>query len=108
LLGLVSFAAEQRTKEIGIRKVLGAPVSRIIILLLKDFLPLVALAFLITLPVAYILLNRWLDSFAYSVETSWWIFLNAGLATFLVALLTLSYQTLKAALANPVKSLRYE
>ena len=110
LFGLASFAAEQRTKEIGVRKVLGASASQIVLLLTKDFTRLVVVAFVVAAPVAYLVMNRWLESFAYRVDMmqSWWIFLLAGLATLVVAFLTVSYQSIRAALANPATSLRYE
>ena len=108
LFGLAAFTAEQRTKEIGVRKVLGASVPSLVVLLSKDFLKLVALALVLAAPIAYFAMHRWLDDFAYRVEISWWIFLTAGLAALLIALLTVSYQAIKAALADPVKSLRYE
>ncbi len=108
LFGLASYTAEQRTKEIGVRKVLGATVPSIVGLLSKDFALLVALAFVAAAPVAYFAMGRWLDDFAYRIEISWWIFLMAGLFALLIALLTVSYQSIKAALADPVKSLRYE
>ena len=108
LFGLSAFIAEQRTKEIGVRKVLGASVAGIVVLLSKDFLKLVGLAFVVAMPLVYLALRRWLEDFAYRIEISWWIFLMAGLIALLVALLTVSYQAIKAALANPVRSLRYE
>ena len=108
LFGLVSFTTEQRTKEIGVRKVLGASVTGIWILLSKDFLKLVAVAFVVAAPLAYVAMNRWLEEFAYRVDVSWPIFVMAGVAALLVALLTVSYQSIKAALGNPVDSLRYE
>jgi len=108
LFGMVAFIAEQRTKEIGIRKVLGASVSGIVLMLTRQFSGLVALAGLVGTPIAYVTMHRWLDGFAYHVEISWPIFLKAGLAALLVALFTVSYQALKAALADPVQSLRYE
>ena len=110
LFGLASFAAEQRTKEIGVRKVLGASASQIVLLLTKDFTRLVVVAFVVAAPMAYLVMNRWLESFAYRVDMmqSWWIFLLAGLATLVVAFLTVSYQSIRAALANPALSLRYE
>ncbi len=108
LFGLAAFMAEQRTKEIGIRKVLGATVPGIILLLSKEFTRLVVVAFVIAAPVAYIAMNGWLEDFAYRIEISWWIFLAAGLSALLIAWLTVSYQAIKAALTNPVKALRYE
>jgi putative ABC transport system permease protein len=108
LFGLAAFMAAQRTKEIGIRKVLGASVGSLIGLLSKDFLNLVVLAFLIAAPVAYFAMNWWLEDFAYRVEISWPIFLMAGSLALAIALLTVSYQAIRAAVANPVESLRYE
>ncbi len=100
--------AEQRIKEIGIRKTLGATVSNIVGLMSKDFLLLVAVANLISWPAAYFIMNKWLQNFAYRIDMSLWIFaLAAGLALF-IAFLTISFQTIKAATANPVNSLRYE
>ncbi len=108
LFGLATFAVEQRTKEIGIRKVLGASVPGIVALLSKDFLKLVLLALVIASPAAYFLMNRWLEDFAYRIEIGPGIFLLAGAAALLIALATVSYQAIKAALSDPVKSLRYE
>jgi putative ABC transport system permease protein len=108
LFGLVTYAAEQRTKEIGIRKVLGASVSGIVGLLSRDFTMLVGIAALIAFPVAWWAMYRWLDTFAYRTEISWWIFLVAGAGALAIALLTVSIQTIRAALANPIKSLRSE
>jgi len=108
LFGLVTYAAEQRTKEIGIRKVLGARVSGIVSLLSKDFALLVGIAALIAFPVAWWAMYKWLETFAYRTEISWWIFLVAGAVALAIALLTVSIQTLRAALANPIKSLRSE
>jgi putative ABC transport system permease protein len=108
LFGLVAFTTRQRTKEIGIRKVLGASVTQIVQLLSKDFLRLVILGIVIASPIAYWAMNKWLQDFAYRVEISWWIFVLAGIMAITIALLTVSYQSIKAALANPVKSLRTE
>ena len=108
LFGLVTYAAEQRTKEIGIRKVLGASVGNIVGLISKDFTILVGIAALIAFPVAWWTMYQWLGTFAYRTEISWWIFLLAGAVAFVIALLTVSIQTIRAALANPVKSLRSE
>jgi putative ABC transport system permease protein len=108
LFGLAAFTAERRTKEIGIRKVLGASVSSIVTLLSKDFLQLIVIANVIAWPLAYYALRTWLGNFAYRIPISPWIFGLAGLAALVIALLTVSYQALKAALANPVKSLRTE
>ena len=108
LFGLASYTAEQRTKEIGVRKVLGASVSNIVVLLTKTFARLVLIAFVFATPLAYLGMNRWLEDFAYRIDISGWIFLTAGLAALLIALLTVSYHAIKAALTDPVKSLRYE
>ncbi len=108
LFGLASYMAEQRTKEIGIRKVLGASVRSIVFLLSQTFFKLIVLAFVVAVPIAYFVASRWLQDFAYRIEISWRIFLVAGLAALGIALLTVSYQAIKAALNDPVDSLRYE
>ncbi|WP_431217216.1 FtsX-like permease family protein [Puia sp. P3] len=108
LFAIVSLVMEQRRKEIGVRKVLGATVGQITGLLSADFLRLVVLAFVLVAPLAWFLLNKWLDNFSYRVPIGWWIFPLAGVATLLIALVTISVQTIGAALANPVKSLRTE
>jgi putative ABC transport system permease protein len=108
LLGLSLFATIQRTKEIGIRKVLGASVTNIVMLLSRDFIRLVLVAFIIASPVAWLIMNNWLNDFAYRINISAWIFIAAGLLSVLVALATISYQAIKAAVANPVRSLRSE
>jgi len=108
LLGLVMFTAEQRIKEMGIRKVLGASTTSVFGLLSKDFLLLVFIAFVIASPVAWWAANNWLTGFAYRINISWWMFLSAGLLTMVIALATISFQALRAAMANPVKSLRTE
>jgi putative ABC transport system permease protein len=108
LLGLSLFATIQRTKEIGVRKVLGASVSNIVMLLSKDFIRLVMVAFIIASPVAWLIMNNWLKDFAYRINISAWIFIAAGLLSMVVALATISYQAIKAAVANPVRSLRSE
>jgi putative ABC transport system permease protein len=108
LFGLATFTAEQRTKEIGVRKVLGASVPNIVLLLSRDFTKLVIIAFLIATPVSYVLIGKWLENFASRINVGWQTFLMAGLAVLVIALLTVSYQSIKAALANPVKSLRNE
>jgi putative ABC transport system permease protein len=108
LFGLAAFTAEQRTKEIGIRKVLGATVSNITRLLSKDFVKLVCIAILVATPVAFWAMNTWIQNFAYRIDIKWWMFLGAGLFALLIALITTSFQAIKAALANPVKSLRTE
>jgi putative ABC transport system permease protein len=108
LFGLVTYAAEQRTKEIGIRKVLGANVGGIVALLSRDFVKLVIIAAVIAFPAAWFGMNYWLQSFAYRIGISWWIFAIAGLGAVLIALITVSLQTIRAALANPIRSLRSE
>jgi putative ABC transport system permease protein len=108
LFGLAAFTAERRTKEIGIRKVLGASAGNIIVLLSRDFLRLVLLSCLIAVPLAAYLMHRWLEEFAYRISMAWWVFALAGGLALLIALLTVSYQSLKAASANPVDSLRSE
>ncbi len=108
LLGLVMFSAEQRVKEIGVRKVLGASASQIFTLFAKDFLQLILIAFLIAAPVSWMAMHSWLADFAYRIDISWWIFFAAGIISMAIALLTTGYQAFKAAIANPVKSLRTE
>ena len=108
LFGLTAFTAEQRTKEIGVRKVLGASVGSIVALLSKDFLKLVLIAIVIASPIAWYVMNRWLQDFAYKITIEWWVFALAGLLAVGIALLTVSFQSVKAALMNPVKSLRSE
>lgn len=108
LFGLATYIAEQRTKEIGIRRVLGASVSSIVGMLSKDFVKLVLLAFLIATPIAWWFMNKWLQDFAYRVDLSWWIFAVTGIVAMLIALITLSFQAIRAAIANPVDSLKTE
>lgn len=108
LFGLVTFMAEQRTKEIGIRKVLGASVANVVAMLSKDFLLLVIIACLFAFPLAGWAMYNWLQDYAYRISISWWVFLVAGTAALLIALITVSVQAIKAAIANPVKSLRTE
>jgi len=108
LFGLAAFTAEQRTKEIGIRKVLGASVANLVGLLSKEFLRLVLIALLLATPLAWWAVDRWLASFQYHASLSWWLFTAAGALALLIAFLTISFQSIKAALANPVKSLRSE
>lgn len=106
LFGLATYTAERRIKEIGVRKVLGASVTNITALLSKDFLSLVIIASLIAFPIAYYLVSDWLKNFTYHINISWWIFALAGVSAMFIALLTVSYQAIKAALMNPVKSLK--
>lgn len=108
LFGLVMFSVEKRVKEIGVRKVLGAGTLYIVALLSKDFIRLILLANLIALPLAYAIINKWLQSFAYRIDLSVWIFVVSGFTVLVISLLVVSYQTVKAAAANPVDSLRYE
>ncbi|WP_439182966.1 FtsX-like permease family protein [Carboxylicivirga taeanensis] len=108
LLGLSLLMANQRTKEIGIRKVNGAKTSEILLILNKDFIKWVAIAFVIACPIAYYAMSKWLNNFAYKTELSWWIFALAGLLALFIALLTVSVQSWKAASRNPIESLRYE
>ncbi|HEY4108614.1 ABC transporter permease, partial [Puia sp.] len=108
LFGLAAFTAEQRTKEIGVRKVLGAGVLSLWGLLSKDFLKLTVLAILISIPLAYIGMDHWLQGYNYRASLPWWIFAAAGAGLIAITLLTISYQSLKAALMNPVRSLRSE
>ncbi|NEU69257.1 FtsX-like permease family protein [Spirosoma agri] len=108
LFGLAAFTAEQRTKEIGVRKVLGASVTSVVAMLSKDFLKLVLIAIMLASPVAWYVMSQWLKGFIYRTEIEWWVFALAGLLSVGIALLTISYQSIKAALMNPVKSLRSE
>jgi putative ABC transport system permease protein len=108
LLGLSLFTTAQRTKEIGVRKVLGASVPNIVFLLSKDFIKLIVISFLIASPVAWMVMHNWLEGFAYRIPISWWIFPSAGLLAFFIAIGTVSFQTVKAAGMNPVTSLRSE
>jgi len=108
LFGLVMFTAEQRTKEIGIRKVLGASVTGIVKMLSKDFLKLICISFIIGFPIAWWASGKWLQNFVYRISVEWWIFFIAGSAALLIALITISFQAVKAARSNPVKSLRTE
>jgi putative ABC transport system permease protein len=108
LFGLATFTAEQRTKEIGIRKVLGATVTSIVSLLSKDFLKLVIIAFIIATPVAWYMMNKWLQDFAYKTNISGWIFLLAAALAVTITILTVSFRAIRAAVVNPVDSLRSE
>lgn len=108
LLGLSSYSTLQRTKEIGVRKVLGASVSNIVNLLSIDFIKLVLIAFIIAIPLVWYGMNKWLQDFAYRTNISWWVFALAGFASVFIALFAISFQAIKAAIANPVKSLGTE
>lgn len=108
LFGLASYLAEKRTKEIGIRKVLGADVSKIVMLLSQEYLKIVVIANVIGWPLAYYFMDQWLSGFAYRIDISWYFFIASGLTTILVALITVSYQSIRAAVSNPIKALRYE
>ncbi|MFT4972115.1 MAG: putative ABC transport system permease protein, partial [Saprospiraceae bacterium] len=108
IFGLAAFTAQRRTKEIGIRKVLGASFNSLILLLSKDFLKLVGIALFIAIPIAWWSMNDWLNNFAYRIEVEWWVFALTGLALGSIAFLTVSYQSVRAALVNPVESLRSE
>jgi len=108
LFGLVTFTAEQRFKEIGIRKVLGSTIGQIVAMLSKDFLKLVGISFAVAFPVGYYAMDKWLQSFAYRIEMQWWLFVLAGLITILIAFATIGWKSFKAATMNPIKSLRTE
>ena len=108
LFGLASFVAEQRTKEIGVRKVLGASVFNLWQMLSKDFVNLVIISCAIAIPIAWYFLHQWLMKYPYRTEISWWIFLFAGMGAMFITLLTVSFQAIRAALMNPVSSLRTE
>jgi ABC-type antimicrobial peptide transport system permease subunit len=108
LFGLATFATQRRIKEIGVRKVLGAGEAGIVALLSKDFIQLVLVSLIIAFPVAWFAMNKWLQGFAYRINISWWVFAIAGITAILIAFITVSFQAIKAAIANPVKSLRTE
>jgi putative ABC transport system permease protein len=108
LLGMSLFIVENRTKEIGIRKVNGARISEVMAMLNKDFIKWVAIAFVIATPIAWYAMNKWLENFAYKTELNWWIFALAGFLALGIALLTVSWQSWRAATRNPVEALRYE
>ena len=108
LFGLVTFTAEQRTKEIGVRKVLGATVAGIVQLVSKEFLKLVLIANVIAWPIAWWIMSKWLQDFAYPIKISWWVFLIAGVSAITLTIITVSFQAIKAALMNPVTSLKSE
>jgi ABC-type antimicrobial peptide transport system permease subunit len=105
---MASFVAEQRIKEIGVRKVLGATVFNLWQLLSKDFVMLIIISLLIATPVSYYLMQQWLIGYQYRTEITWWIFVGTAIGAIMITLLTVSYQSIKAAFANPVKSLRSE
>ncbi len=108
LFGLAAYTTEQRTKEIGIRKVLGSTISQLVFLLAKDFTKWVILANVIALPITYYSMNLWLQNYAYRIEINWWIYLLSGFIALLISMLTVGYQSIKAAVANPVECLKYE
>jgi putative ABC transport system permease protein len=108
LLGLAAYTAQVRTREIGVRKVLGASVSGIVQLLAKDFIKLVLISIIIAVPIAWYFMYKWLQDFAYKINISWTVFVLAGVMAIFIAFITISFQAIKAALANPVKSLRSE
>jgi len=108
LYGLASFMAVQRIKEVGIRKVLGASVSSVVYLFSKEFIMLIGIAFVIATPIAWYLMHKWLQDYVYRIHISWWLFIAGGIASIAIALITVSFQAIKAAMANPVKSLRTE
>ncbi|MBQ4820421.1 ABC transporter permease [Aquimarina sp. MMG016] len=108
LFGLAAYTAEQRSKEIGVRKVLGASVTGIVKLLSKDFLKLVFISILVAVPIAWLAMSNWLQDFAYRIEMNWWVFIIAGIVAIIIALVTVSFQAIKAAIANPVNSLKTE
>ncbi|CAN5156277.1 hypothetical protein BH23BAC1_BH23BAC1_26800 [soil metagenome] len=108
LFGLAAFSAERRKKEIGIRKVLGASVENIVLLLSKDFVKLVIIALVIASPIAWYFMEQWLQDFAYKIDIEWWIFALAGITAVSIAILTVGFHSLKSAFRNPVKNLRTE
>ena len=108
LFGLAAYTAESRIKEIGIRKVLGASVTSITALLSKEFLRLVAVSFIIASPIAWLVMHNWLGGYPYRISIQWWVFALTGMLAFFIALATVSFQAIRAALANPVRNLRAE
>jgi len=108
LLGLAMFTAEQKTKEIGIRKVLGASIPSLFVLLSREFLLFVVIAMLVASPIAWYAMKQWLNDYAYKISISWWMFVLAGLVALVIALFTVSFQAIRASIANPAKSLRTE
>lgn len=108
LFALAALATERRTKEIGIRKVLGASVTNIVSLLSKEFLQLVGISIFIAIPFAWFAMNHWLQDFAYRIDMEWWVFIVAGLLALLIAFFTVGFQSVKAALSNPVNAIKIE
>jgi putative ABC transport system permease protein len=108
LFGLATYTAQVKTKEIGIRKVLGASVREITVTLSSGFMKMVTIAILIATPLSYWIMNKWLEDFAYRINIGWWVFVVAAMAAMLIALIAISFHSIKAAIANPVKSLRAE
>jgi ABC-type antimicrobial peptide transport system permease subunit len=108
LFGLAAYTAERRTKEIGVRKVLGASITNITAMLSKDFIKLVAISCLTAFPIAWWVMHNWLQNYQYRIAISWWIFVVVGVLSMLIALITISFQSIKAAITNPAKSLRME
>jgi putative ABC transport system permease protein len=108
LFGLAAFTVKQKVKEIGVRKVLGATVFNIVALVSNDFMSLVAVSFVIASPIAWYGMNKWLQNFAYRISIEWWMFLLSGGLALIIAYLTIGFQSIKAAIANPVNSLRSE
>ncbi len=108
LLGLIAFISQQKTKEIGIRKVLGASIAEIVQLLAIDFVKVIVVALLIASPIAWYFMNNWLQDFAYKIDIPWWVFAFSGIVAIGIAMLTMGFQAIKAASVNPVKSLRTE
>jgi len=108
LFGLATFTAQVKIKEIGIRKVLGASIAGIIQLIGKDFLKLIIIAIILSIPLSWWMMNKWLQGFAYRVDISWWVFVLSAIIAILTAILSVSFQSYRAAIANPVKSLRTE
>ena len=108
IFGLALYASEKRSKEIGIRKINGAKISEVMIMLNKDLVKWVVIAFVLACPVAWFAMDKWLENFAYKTALSWWVFAAAGILTFFIALLTISWQSWRTASRNPVEALRYE
>ena len=108
LLAIASFTAKKRTKEVGIRRILGADISSIIVLLSRDFMAFVFIANGIALPLAWLAIHQWLQRFVFQIDIEWWMFLRAGMVSLVLAIATTSAQILKVAVGNPVNSLRYE